>query len=126
MLTLFKVPFLQRVEFLVERRHKVEHQRVRVNERPVPRSRQRLRNPPRRLNSLELDVGRTHGFADEFGGEGFTLGADDDAFLVLDGLLDEELGTFCVLLGGLLGFRGLVELLREREVHLMLALVAYY
>ncbi len=70
------------------------------------------------FDPLELDVGRVHVLADELSGGALTLGADDGALLVLKGLFDEELGAFGVLLGGLLGFDGLVELLREGEMGL--------
>ena len=56
------------------------------------------------------------GVTEEFGSLSLTLSLNDCGAFVLDGLVDEILGSFSLLLGDLLLFNGLSELTSEMEV----------
>lgn len=122
---LLDLAFVKLCKLLVHRPRKVQHQRIRVKEGTISRGRQRLRNPPCRLNSLQLDVGWIHGLSDELGRYCLSLCPNDGAFLVLQCLFNEEFGTLGILLCGLLGLCRRVELVRECQVHLSHRLCAF-
>ena len=56
------------------------------------------------------------GVTDQLGRAGLTLGADDGGLLLLAGLVDDEGGALCFLLGNLFGFYGGCEFGGEGEV----------
>jgi hypothetical protein len=68
------------------------------------------------LTQLNVTAALLDGVTDQFGGTGFTLGADDHGLLLLAGLVDDEGGTLGFLLGDLLGFDCGGELGREGKV----------
>jgi len=68
------------------------------------------------FTQLNVTAALLDGVTNEFGGTGFTLGANDHGLLLLAGLVDDEGGTLGFLLGDLLGFDCGGELGREGEV----------
>lgn len=54
--------------------------------------------------------------SDELCGLGFSLGFDNDGFLLLNGSLDDVLGALGLLLGDLLGLHGSSVFLREGQM----------
>ena len=82
-------------------------------------------NIPRVLNPPQIDVASAllDGVADEFGGAGFTLRADDGGLFFLAGFVDDEGGSLGFLLGDLFGFDGGGEFGGEGEVLLGWGLV---
>ncbi len=68
------------------------------------------------LTKLEESLVLLDGFTDEFSGFRLTLGLDNDRGLLLDSLVDQEGGTKSGLLCDLLGFDGVGEFGRERDV----------
>ena len=79
---------------------------------------QNRRNIPRVFNPPQIDVASAllDGVADEFGGAGFTLGADDCGLFFLAGFVDDEGGALGFLVGYLFGFDGGGEFGGEGEV----------
>ena len=67
---------------------------------------QNRRNIPRILNPPQINIASTFldSVADEFGGAGFTLRADDGSLFFLAGFVDDEAGALGFLLGYLFGF----------------------
>ena len=66
------------------------------------------RNIPCILNPSKVDITSAllDCVSDEFGGAGFTLGADDGGLFFLAGFVDDEGGALGFLLGYLFGFYG--------------------
>lgn len=78
----------------------VQQQRIGVEEHAVRRVRDRVRDLARRLDLTQRQEGGVllDGLADELGTGGLTLRAHDGALLLLQRLLDDELGALRVLL----------------------------
>lgn len=91
---------------------------IKVELVPATRFLQDLRNISGVLDTSELDVTLTllDGVTDKFGRAGFTLGSDDGGLFLLAGLVDEESGSLCFLLGDLFGFDGSGEFGGECKV----------
>jgi hypothetical protein len=68
------------------------------------------------FTKLDVSAALLDGVTNEFGGTGFTLGADDHGLLLLAGLVNDESSTLCFLLSDLLGLDCGGELGREGEV----------
>lgn len=96
----------------------IEAQAIRVKVDLIARVLQNLCNVAGVLKLPEIDVRAAllDGVADELGGAGLTLGADDGGLLLLAGFVDDERGALGFLLGDLLGFDGGGEFGGEGEV----------
>lgn len=96
----------------------IQAQAIRVQVDLVGRVLQNLRNVARVLKLPEINVRAAllDGVTNEFGGAGFTLGADDGGLFLLAGFVDDEGGALGFLLRDLLGFDGGGEFGGEGEV----------
>ena len=86
------------------------------------------RNIPRILNSPQIDIASTllDSVANELGGAGFTLGADNGGLFFLAGFVDDKGGALGFLLSDLFGFDCGGEFWREGKVLREIGSVCHY